>query len=281
MNQQNQNQPNFTEVSGGGNFFKPQATHENGYAYNPNDYARNVLEGYLKGSRELSTQYGVAIVWDIHKYDRNTGTLGEVMSVFQDTFLQGCLQKIKVNSFVHVEYRGRVRKKNVPAHHAIEKTNSYHSWMVGVADNMPPYAEMLRAAGLAAPATASVPQQQQQQRAPQPQAQQFNPPPPPASNQGQQQWQGQPQQGQPQQQQGYVQHNQQQGQPPAAPQTPPTWNPPPMTPAPTAPPSTQGQGQWAPPPPTQTAGAPQPQFNAPATNQGHQQQWNQNDDPPF
>lgn len=160
------NNRNFTEVQGGSNNerWKPQANEKNGMQFNPaNPY--NVREGYFVETREVNGKDGTFEIATFRPVNPD-GSFGEDFDVTKDAVLSDRLSKVKINSYVRLEYQGRMHKKGYPANSPWSQTNSYHIWKVLVDENAVPLN-----ANTAAPFTAAVQQPQgqvfqQQQGAP-------------------------------------------------------------------------------------------------------------------
>lgn len=140
----NQQNRNFEEVQGGAvnPQWKPQATEKNGMVFNPNS-PTNILEGYYLSSQEIKGQQDRYFTVVTIRTMNPDGSFGEDFDVIGDTVLNDRLSKIAMNSYVRLEYQGRVHKKGYPPTSPWSQTNSFHSWKVLVDKNAVPLDQLL------------------------------------------------------------------------------------------------------------------------------------------
>jgi hypothetical protein len=143
-------------AAGSGEPWKPHMTEKNFMKMGTD----NVKEGYLLSVREVAGKDKPFNVYLIQVVNPDN-TFGKKIEVVGDSVLVDKFNQIPFGSYIRVEYKGRLHKKDITKQPGYTKdapftqTNSYHLWEVGVDQGAMPYNEMVAHTGGPEPAAVS------------------------------------------------------------------------------------------------------------------------------
>lgn len=132
MNQnQNNNQPKWEQVAGGGSNNERWAPQKN-LNYNANDPGNSII-GYLKDISERPGANGPFSVAEIVTVDPNTRSLAAAFDVAGGKVLDDMLNDIPLGTFICIKFTGKARSKS---------GNTYNTWEVFQDKNAIPFSQL-------------------------------------------------------------------------------------------------------------------------------------------
>ena len=112
-------------------------------AFNPEDKANNIIEGYLIDIKHNIGKNN-ATIYSVHEVNSD-GSFGDIYSVWGTVVLSNSIDKLELGTFICIEYKGLKMKKGCENVKFKIGTSHVHDFAVFTDDNALPYKQALNA----------------------------------------------------------------------------------------------------------------------------------------